>query len=249
PIPDIGDPWENLLEPLLERDKARCDAWKEEVQNLLIFAGLFSAVLTAFVIESYPRLQPGTNDLMITLLERIATRLDNPLNGTASQSRDSMVSQSSPTDSSFRINTFWFISLVLSLTTALMGIVSLQWLREHQRYPKSLPSMDRYALFNMRAEGLEAWYVPQIFSSLPILLQSALILFLVGLVDFLLASGHQVAIPVIVVMGIPLVFLIFTTVLPATHIFVFFLPLKGRAFKVPQQCPYKSPQSKALCYV
>lgn len=68
PKPD-GEPWTTLLEPPLKMDKIRCDAWKDEVQNLLIFvscvphpllasakiikAGLFSAVVTAFVIESY----------------------------------------------------------------------------------------------------------------------------------------------------------------------------------------------------
>ncbi|KDR71744.1 hypothetical protein GALMADRAFT_253490 [Galerina marginata CBS 339.88] len=57
PKPD-GDPWNVLLKPLLEKDKVRCDGWKEEVQNLLIFAGLFSAVVTAFVVESYLPCRP-----------------------------------------------------------------------------------------------------------------------------------------------------------------------------------------------
>jgi len=38
PIPRGNeDPWGVLLEPLLVKDKIQCDAWKEEVQNLLIF--------------------------------------------------------------------------------------------------------------------------------------------------------------------------------------------------------------------
>lgn len=38
PLPEpIGDPWQTVLTPLMEKDKARCEAWKEEVQNLLIF--------------------------------------------------------------------------------------------------------------------------------------------------------------------------------------------------------------------
>jgi len=36
PEPD-GDPWEVVLEALLKKDKIQCDAWKDEVQNLLIF--------------------------------------------------------------------------------------------------------------------------------------------------------------------------------------------------------------------
>jgi hypothetical protein len=41
PKPD-GDPWAILLKPELEADKIRCDAWKEEVQNLLIFVRFVS---------------------------------------------------------------------------------------------------------------------------------------------------------------------------------------------------------------
>jgi len=42
PIPEPnGDPWEFVLEALLKKDKVQCDAWKDEVQNLLIFVRIF----------------------------------------------------------------------------------------------------------------------------------------------------------------------------------------------------------------
>jgi hypothetical protein len=210
---------------------------------------LFSGVLSAFVIESYQGLQPDQTDIMIALLTRIATRLDNPLNGTslAPQQIDALPS-TSPLPSSIRINIFWFISLVFSLTTVLIGIISLQWLREHQEYPPSLSSKDRFALFNMRVRGLEAWYVPQIFAALPVLLQFSLLLFFVGLVDFLLASQTKVAIPVIIAIGVPLVFLVWTTVTPSLQAFVLCLPIAGRV-DVPEQCPYKSTQSRILRHI
>lgn len=38
PVPkEEEDLWDKLLRPLLERDKQQCDAWKDEVENLLIF--------------------------------------------------------------------------------------------------------------------------------------------------------------------------------------------------------------------
>jgi len=187
---------------------------------------------------------------MIALLTRIATRLDNPLNGTSlvTQQIDGLPS-TSPLPSSIRINIFWFISLVFSLTTVLIGIISLQWLREHQEYPPSLSSRDRFALFNMRVRGLEAWYVPQIFSALPVLLQFSLVLFLVGLVDFLLASQIKVAIPVTIAIGVPLLFLVWTTVTPSLQAFMLCLPIAGRVELVPEQCPYKSTQSRILRHI
>lgn len=42
-----GDPWNLLLQPLSERDTVRCNAWVDEVQNLLIFvrASCFKDIL------------------------------------------------------------------------------------------------------------------------------------------------------------------------------------------------------------
>ncbi|KDR66611.1 hypothetical protein GALMADRAFT_1147836, partial [Galerina marginata CBS 339.88] len=105
PKPD-GDPWDILLKPRMDEDKIRCQAWKEEVNNLLIFAGLFSAVVTAFVAESYKTLQPDPNSAVVDLLSRIATRLDNPLNEVSPMTS---AASFSPPPSSIRINILWFL--------------------------------------------------------------------------------------------------------------------------------------------
>ncbi|KAF9475235.1 hypothetical protein BDN70DRAFT_996554 [Pholiota conissans] len=218
PKPD-GDPWAILLKPEMEADKVQCDAWKDEVQNLLIFAGLFSAVVTAFVIESYKFLQPDPNDTIISLLSQIA---------------------SSPNLTSLSTGAAPF--LTLSLATVLIGTIALQWLREYQAYPGFSPKQT-LALLHMRSEALEAWYVPQMFAALPLLLQVALVLFLAGLIDFTLPLGLKLSIPIIIVIGFILLFLGATTVLPAVQ---GLLLLSGRFSrdKVPSPCAYKSPQSQ-----
>ena len=44
PLPKIdGNPFTLLLERRIEKEKVRCEAWKDEVQNLLIFVSLPSA--------------------------------------------------------------------------------------------------------------------------------------------------------------------------------------------------------------
>ena len=44
PLPKIdGNPFTLLLESQMEKEKMRCEAWKDEVQNLLIFVRLASA--------------------------------------------------------------------------------------------------------------------------------------------------------------------------------------------------------------
>ncbi|KAF5325305.1 hypothetical protein D9619_009826 [Psilocybe cf. subviscida] len=237
PIPELPKPgaipkpdFEHLLKPMLEQDTIQCNAWKDEVQNLLIFAGLFSAVVTAFIIESYQRLQPDPNDTIVSLLARIAEKLDNPsVNGTVSVSSIVSNTNFSPSRPDININIFWFVSLILSLTVALVGIITLQWLREHQRYD-TLKPYEKMAILHMRLDSLERWYVPQIFAGLPLLLQAAL-----------------VAIPVTLTICIPLVFLITTTILPLLQVYALQDPFRlSINKKVPSPCPYKSPQSLIL---
>ncbi|KAF5327806.1 hypothetical protein D9619_004714 [Psilocybe cf. subviscida] len=213
-----GDPYDYFLKPMLEKDTIQCDAWKDEVQNILIFAGLFSAVVTAFIIESYQRLQPDPNDTIVGLLVHIAERLDSmPTNKTSPASSTISSTTFSPSRSDININVFWFTSLVLSLTVALIGIITLQWLREHQRYDNNLSPKETFAILNLRTQSLKRWYVPQIFAGLPLLLQGALILFFAGIIEFLFALRLEVAVPD-----------------------PFRLAVNE---EIPLPCPYKSPQS------
>ncbi|KAF5328263.1 hypothetical protein D9619_013378 [Psilocybe cf. subviscida] len=235
------DDFEVLLKPLLDRDIKQCSAWKEEVQNILIFAGLFSAVVTAFIVESYQTLQPNPNDEIISLLAHIADQM-NISNGCSFLNATFTASQElAPPRSNIRVNVFWFISLVLSLTVALIGIITLQWLREHQRYETGVDPAQMFAIFNARSDGLKRWYVPQIFTGLPLLLQAALILFFIGLVEFLFAIQIEVAISVA---AIPILFLAVTALMSTLQLFTLQLPYILRMNRCPPApCPYESPQA------
>jgi len=94
---------------------------------------------------------------------------------------------------------------------------------------------------------MKTWCVPQIVSSVPLILQTALVLFLVGLVDFILGFGSPVlAIPVIIVTGIPLLFIVLTTTIPTYQAITMRDPEIFESKDVPAQCPYKSTQSRAF---
>ncbi|KAF8174880.1 hypothetical protein BJ912DRAFT_41003 [Pholiota molesta] len=243
PKPD-GDPWAILLTPQLEADKMRCDSWKEEVQTLLIFAGLFSAVVTTFVIESYKFLQPNPNDAIISLLFHIANNLNDSSPLFPSDYPASIATSFVQTPSSVRINVFWFLSLILSLTTVLAGTIALQWLREHQSYT-GYSAKETLAILNMRSEAIETWHVPQIFAGLPLLLQTALVLFLAGLVDFSLPLGLKLTIPISIIIGLTLLFLAATTAFPTFQALSFLTGLYSRD-KIPSPCAFRSPQSYAF---
>jgi len=91
PLKTDVDPFTPLLEIQKEKDKARCEAWKDEVQNLLIFVSLVpilrgranSAVVTAFIIESYNGLKQDSGNVANEILFRILAQLEVSTNGTA----------------------------------------------------------------------------------------------------------------------------------------------------------------------
>lgn len=218
-------------------------------------AGLFSAVVTTFVVDSYKALQPDPNEAVLALLFQIATRLDpnRPQNDTAASeipTPTELLDSQSATPAASRVNALWFISLVLSLTVVLVGTVALQWLREHQRYPVQILPRYKFAIFNMRREGLRAWYVPQIFSVLPMVLQLSLVLFLVGLIDFLVSIVQiKVIIPILTVIALPIFFIVLTTTMPSFQKILTPPTLLWLFKRVPSQCPYRSPQSSAFTLI
>ncbi|KAH9475124.1 hypothetical protein JR316_0012235 [Psilocybe cubensis] len=241
------DPWKILLDPLLEREKKRCDSWNTEIQNLLIFAGLFSGLVTAFIIESYKTLQPDPNDDIVAILSSISQHISNSSNHSSAATLPS--STFIPPRAAVRVNVFWFISLILSLTVILSGIITMQWLREHQAYTGQ-SSKDMIAILNMRVESLEKWHVKNIITTFPLVLALALVLFFAGIIDFLHVLGnHTVLVAVAVVITITLILLVASTTLPSAQCTFLYLWLGHQ--DPPSPCPYKSPQSgffHSVCY-
>lgn len=111
------------------------------------------------------------------------------------------------------MNVLWFLSLVLSLTTALVGIISLQWIRFHMRSLSD--GADSLGLSYMHSLGLSQSYIPHVFTSLPILLIFGLTFFLIGIIVFLFKHSWPVAIPVTFAIACTFTFLVITTALPA----------------------------------
>ncbi|KAJ7076050.1 hypothetical protein C8R43DRAFT_910682, partial [Mycena crocata] len=109
-------------------DTALVESWKADMEGMLIFSGLFSASLTAFLIESYRKLQPDSGDMTIQLLAQISQQLVAIANSTVFAPPEAV--EFRPTRTSLVCNTLWFISLSLSITCALLATLVEQWARE-----------------------------------------------------------------------------------------------------------------------
>lgn len=204
--------------------------------------------MTAFVVESYQSVPilPDLGDAAVVLLSQILAQLQLGTNGTSLTNVDmtsNLSALSSASADVTRVNIFWFLSLILSLATVLIGIVCLQWLREHQGYGEALPPKQALGIFYIRMDALEKWCVPQIFATLPVLLQAALVLFLIGIVDFLFSLSNTIAIPVTVAVSLTIFFLFVTTVLPTLQCITVSLRKPMSNTPIPLPCAFKSPQS------
>ncbi|KAJ7575100.1 hypothetical protein C8J56DRAFT_1063992 [Mycena floridula] len=166
-------------------DEAMVARWKIAMDGILLFAALFSAVVTAFIIQSYKLLSPDQANLSLLILYQISQQLAN-----GSQTITLLPSPSeipfSPSTPAVLTNVFWFLSLALSLTCALAATLIQQWASEyiHAIERRQVPEMQgriRAFLF----EGIESFRVSAIVEGTPALLHASLFSFLIGLVFFL----------------------------------------------------------------
>lgn len=200
-------------------------------------AGLFSGVVTAFTVESYQWLQEDHAETSVKLLAQIASQMSSFsvsqtfVNSTTS-SVQSEAATVEPDSLDVTINLLWFISLTLSLTSAFFAIAVQQWLRTLP-LPHHLSVKDSIFLRQRRYVSVIRWHLPNIITLLPVLLQLAVILFLVGLYHFLKRLSHTILVTFSVIAGIPFF----------GYAISLFLPLIWHA------CPFKSPLVPSMVFI
>ncbi|KAK6992931.1 hypothetical protein R3P38DRAFT_3224298 [Favolaschia claudopus] len=174
-------------------DKALVQSWKSDMDGLLIFAGLFSAILTAFLIESYKTLTPDSEDDMVLLLSQISAQLAGIANGSA-------IDIPTPAPfvtpaSSLVCNLLWFISLGLSLACALTATLVEQWARDftYKTEMRSSP-LTRARIFSYLYYGLKRFNMHAVVEAIPLLLHLSLVFFFAGLIAFLVPVNRGVMI-------------------------------------------------------
>lgn len=200
-------------------------------------AGLFSAVLTTFNVQSYLLLQSAPPDLSILLLQQISWQLEsfsiNPpfINSTQTPSTG-RANEDPPTPVprwAVWLNALWFPGLILSMTSASVCIMVKQWLNE---YDSGVPGASRLVsrVRQYRLNNLRTWHVEDIVNAIPVFLQLALALFLSGLLILLWSLHNTVAAVASTLVGLLAVFTTATTLLPLFD----------------HRCAYLSPQVRTL---
>ena len=201
---------------------------------ILVFAALFSAVLTAFLIESYKRLEPDQEELAATSLHKmtlilasIAMNQISP-NSSAYQLEPDLNEEEHfhPLLTDLWINGMWFLSLSFSLAAAMSAMLVKQWLQQYLMGLNASSTSDEtyHTRRQLRYNNLLAWRVPTIIAALPLLLYTAVILFLAGLIVLVWNLNQALGIVITAFLGAVAVFDIGAVLMPL------FYP----------SCPYKT---------
>ncbi|KAJ7613606.1 hypothetical protein DFH06DRAFT_1063800, partial [Mycena polygramma] len=221
--------WAVYVSEAEKYDRALVESWKSDMEGLLIFAALFSSILTAFIIESYQSLNPDSGDLTVHLLAQISQQLAASAN--ASTFVIPPPASFSPNASAIICNALWFTSLGFSLACALIATFVQQWARDflHKTDMRSAPVI-RARIFSYLYYGLKRFQMHTVVEIIPLLLHGSLILFFCGLVAFLIPVNLAMTVIAATVLSIVAAVYCTLTILPLRYL----------------DCPYRTPLSGAF---
>ena len=229
--------WNMYMNEVKKDDKRMADAWKEDSNGILVFVslnllvpllvsmtrfktGLFSATVGAFIIEFYKQLSPSSGIQTVIPL--------------ANGSYTIIASQPPPPKASIIwVNAMWLISLVLSLTSALIATLLQQWARRYVEMPhRPNDPKDRARVRSFLYFGTKFYKMRFAVQLAPTLLHLSVYLFFAGLVVVFRTINKSVAIAVEVAVGVFGVAYITLSILPCLDV----------------RCPYRTPMSYFLWY-
>ncbi|KAH8990386.1 hypothetical protein EDB86DRAFT_2831148 [Lactarius hatsudake] len=160
-----------------KHDKQLAERWIGQTRCTLNFAGLFSIVVSAFMVGTDLHKRDSTELLLAQIYLQISGQID------ATPLLD--IGPLRPNSLAIAVQTLWSLSLILSLACALGAILVQEWCQEYLRYSQCHPQPSTRArirayLFN----GARDYHMEQVIAALPLFLHLAILLFCAGLVTY-----------------------------------------------------------------
>ncbi|KAH9011965.1 hypothetical protein EDB83DRAFT_348331 [Lactarius deliciosus] len=173
------------LEMATEEDKKMVEGWKADADGILIFTGLFSAAVASLISVSIQDIRQNPQDTSNFYLANIYHTLADPASN-ISTSLPASPPPFLPPNYAVWVNTLLFLSLVISISCALLATLLQQWARRYLKVTQPRYSLHKRA--RIRAfffEGVDKFLLPWAVEALPTLLHVSLFLFFAGISVFL----------------------------------------------------------------
>ncbi|KAG9013237.1 hypothetical protein FRB90_006107, partial [Tulasnella sp. 427] len=186
-----------------EIDEDMTTSLKEQLDGILVFAGLFAGVNTAFLALTIPLLSPDSSEDTNSLLAQNNAILLQLAMGR----NDSLPTPSAlpshgfaPSGNVFAMNALFALSLAFAIISSFLAVLGRQWLVYYRKRSGGGPDHQRWEQLR-RFLGAQRWRMELILDDvLPSLLQAGLIIFCVSLIMYL----HYLSPALSVIVGVPL---------------------------------------------
>ena len=150
--------------------------------------GLFSAVVATMLSVSIQDLKPNPQETSAFYLEKMYQLQANPNASRPSNTSDVATPPTfSPPLSVVAVNALWFLSLVMSLTCAMLATFAQQWARRYITFtqPARCSPHKRARVRAFFANGMANFHAPAVIGQLSGMIHFSLILFFTGLIVYL----------------------------------------------------------------
>ncbi|KAG8918700.1 hypothetical protein FRC01_001699 [Tulasnella sp. 417] len=225
PLAQISEFWRRYDRLADIHDKKLTTNLNGNLDVLLIFAALFSAINTTFISITMPDLSPNPSDETNTLLRLLIMRADNNTLTPSDLAPPFVVKSNSIT-----VNCLLYASLSCSLLAAIGAMMAKEWLQSFDRTGQTGPLEEQARFRQRKFNGVQQWHLEAVIKFLPNLILLSVVFFFVGVCLFLFPINTAVASIVIAFSGIGAVFSGIVIVAGAVSL----------------TCPYQSAASNAL---
>jgi hypothetical protein len=191
-----------------EEDTKIAERWQKDTEGIIIFVcpsvssmtvmranwedtqtGLFSAVVATMIAVSIQDLKPNPQEISAFYIKQIYLIQVNP--NASHPSNSSAVAEPpvfSPPWCVVSVNALWFLSLVVSLSCAMVATLVQQWVRCYIKVTRPAlrcSPQKRARLHAFFMIGVEKFHLPSVVESLPTMVHLSLLLFFLGLMKYL----------------------------------------------------------------
>ncbi|CAE6468461.1 unnamed protein product [Rhizoctonia solani] len=220
---ELVDKWNKSLDVILGKILIRLLKNSKRTKTIhaclfsTVFAALFSAISTAFLIETSKKLQEDPTDVSAQTLIVISQTLLTLVNNTSSESAVPTPMNNAPFSPSrmvVLVNTLWYMSLSVSVGASFLAMLAKDWCHTFMAGRKGdlwIQARRRQRKWTM----IEKWKMQELIMVLPSLIHLSLLLFAIGLCVYVWELNKAVAIPVCCICGAAVVFYVLSSLAAA----------------------------------
>ncbi|KAG6907344.1 hypothetical protein DXG01_009266 [Tephrocybe rancida] len=210
--------WNVYLDEAEMYDTEMIQGFRNIIDGVLVFAALFSAIVTTFITQTSQALQPDNAQITVSLLLENNLLLRAAGNITTMNTVPRGLSPEAVTHTTIDtwVNGLFFSSLALSLSSALLTVLAKQWIQAYTAVVSG-PARTRSLIRHIRFEGIQEWKFETVIQCLPLILHGSVVMFLVGLTLYVSKISSPICGVVSVILVVTMGFYLGTSILSVVY--------------------------------